>query len=256
MRFLNKTVVVTGGAQGIGRETCIKFAEEGAIVFIVDIMYKHGEELESFIQKKGQKAFYIHADITKESDVVNFCDNIKEKTKKIDVLVNCAMKGIIKGLDATVEEWTDCFMTNVVGFALCIKHCSEMMKGIDASIINIASISGFIAQPNYLTYNTTKGALVNMVRCLAMDLADFGIRVNNVCPGTIWTEKNAYFIKKDYGVDLEQANVHPELGGKHLLHRVGFPVEVANCILFLASNEASFVTGTNLIVDGGYTAKA
>lgn len=256
MRFTDKTAIITGGAQGIGRSTCLKFAEEGATVFIVDINQAKGSALETEIREKGQRAFFVYADITKECDIIEMCEKVGQESRKVHILVNCAMKGIIKGLEASVEEWTECFMTNVVGFALCIKHCSKMMKHIDAAIINIASISGFIAQPGYLTYNTTKGALINMVRCIAMDLAEFEIRVNNVCPGTIWTEKNAYFIKRDYGVELEQANLHPEIGGKHLLHRVGYPEEIANCILFLASNEASFITGTNLIVDGGYIAKA
>ncbi|MBO4347264.1 MAG: SDR family oxidoreductase [Lachnospiraceae bacterium] len=256
-RFENKTVIVTGGAQGIGRATCIEFAKEGAKVAIVDFNENYGKELEEKICNLGLKAKFFKTDVSKEEEIKSMVDNVAEYFGTIDVLVNCAAKGIIKGVNATVEEWHDIFQTNVIGYVTCIKYCLEYMKKNEkSSIVNIASISGFIAQPGYLTYNVTKAAIVNMARCLAMDLAKYNIRVNNVCPGTIWTDNNAYYIGLDYHVNREQADKHPDLGGKHLLNRVGDPIEVARSILFLASDDASFITGENLMVDGGYTAKA
>ena len=257
MRLCGKVAIVTGGAQGIGKATCIRFAQEGACVAIVDINKEKGLQLEKEITDKGNISAFIYADISKEEDIIEMIDKVQKRFGNIHILVNCAIKGIIKGINASVEEWQETFMTNVIGYALCVKRCLESMKkNQGCSIVNIASISGFIAQPEYLTYNTAKGALVNMTRCLAMDLAKFNIRVNNVCPGTIWTDNNAFYLERDYGVNRAEADRHPELGGKHLLGRLGEPEEVANSILFLVSDEASFITGENLMVDGGYTAKA
>lgn len=256
-RFVNKTIIVTGGAQGIGRATCLEFVKEGAQVAIVDYNSEFGLKLEREICEEGGKAKYFDADVSKEKDISKMVANVKKYFGSIDVLVNCAAKCIIKGVYATVDEWQEIFQTNVIGYVTCVKHCLKYMKENERSaIVNIASISGFIAQPEYLTYNTTKAAVVNMARCLAMDLAKYNIRVNNVCPGTIWTDNNALYIKRDYGVNREEADNHPELGGKHLLGRLGDPVEVARSILFLSSDDASFITGENLMVDGGYIAKA
>jgi len=257
MRLQNKVAVVTGGAQGIGKATCIRFAQEGAKVVIVDIDCERGNALQNELIASDYPAMFIYSDVSNEMDIINMSKKIMDCFGKIDILVNSALKGIIKGIEATVEEWQAVFMTNVIGYVMCVKHCLEgLRKSNNASVINIASISGFIAQPNCLTYNTSKGALVNMTRCLAMDLATDNIRVNNVCPGTVWTDNNAFYLNRDYGVNRDEADKHPLLGGKHLLGRVGDPEEIANSILFLASDEASFITGENLMVDGGYTAKA
>ncbi|WP_151736033.1 SDR family NAD(P)-dependent oxidoreductase [Paenibacillus tengchongensis] len=257
MRFLDKVVIVTGGAQGIGRATCENFAKEGAKVAIVDFDIEKGTALQEELNKMGFETLFIYADVSKEEDIAAMSDKVYRHFGAIHILVNCAAKGIIKGIDASVEEWQAVFMTNVVGYVTCVKYCLEAMKKNKSSaIVNIASISGFIAQPEYLTYNTSKGAVVNMARCLAMDLAKYNIRVNNVCPGTIWTKNNEFYIGRDYGVNREEADRHPEIGGKHLLQRVGTPEEVAKSVLFLASDDASFITGENLMVDGGYTAKS
>lgn len=257
MRFKNKVAIVTGGAQGIGRATCIAFAKEGANVVIVDFDNEKGKNLRDKIISMGGNAIYVFADVSKEEDIANMTKKVYEIFGAIHILVNCAARCIIKGIDATVSEWQEVFQTNVIGYVMCAKYCLEAMKKNESSaIVNIASISGFIAQPEYLTYNTSKAAVINMARCLAMDLAKYNVRVNNVCPGTIWTKNNEYYIGRDYGVNREEADRHPELGGKHLLNRVGDPEEVAKSILFLASDDASFITGENLMVDGGYTAKA
>lgn len=257
MRLKNRVAIITGGAQGIGRATCIALAKEGAKVIIADFNKEKGLMLENELNDIGYVAKFIESDVSQEDSIKNMVSETVKYFGKINILVNCAANCIIKGLDATVEEWKDVMMTNVIGYATTVKYCAEIMKDHEkCAIVNISSISGFIAQPEYLTYNTSKAALVNMSRCLAMDLAKYGIRVNNVCPGTIWTKNNEYYIGRDYGVNREQADNHPELGGKHLLNRLGDPEEVANSILFLVSDDSSFITGENLMVDGGYTAKA
>lgn len=158
------------------------------------------------------------------------------------------------GLEATEDEWHNIFQINVISHFLCIKHClKDLIASECGAIVNISSISGVIAQEKYLLYSTAKGALINMARCLALDLAKYHIRVNNVLPGTVWTKNNAFYIQRDKGVDLNGANVHPDIGGKHPIGRVAMPSEIAKAVLFLASEESSFITGENLMVDGGYT---
>lgn len=208
-RFTNKTIIVTGGAQGIGRATCLEFSKEGGRVAIVDFNDEYGEQLEKEILNTGRMARYFKADVSDENEIKEMVDSVGNYFGTIDVLVNCAARCIIKGVEATVSEWQEVFQTNVIGYVTCVKHCLKyMVKNEKSAIVNIASISGFIAQPEYLTYNTSKAAVVNIARCLAMDLAKYNIRVNNVCPGTIWTDNNAFYIGRDYGVNREQADMH------------------------------------------------
>jgi dihydroanticapsin dehydrogenase len=129
-----------------------------------------------------------------------------------------------------------------------------MRKQKGGAIIHICSISAFIAQPGFVTYSTTKGAIASMTRCMALDLAKDNIRVNAVNPGTVWTDSNRDFIQKTLGYDRREAETDPNIGGKHVLKRTADPEEIANCVLFLASNRSSFITASNLMVDGGYTA--
>ena len=144
---------------------------------------------------------------------------------------------------------------NIMGPALVAKHVVPAIRQAGGgSIVNLASISSFIAQPNFVTYNTTKAAILGMTRCMAMDLAPDNIRVNSVCPGVVWTqivERQA----RDMGLDRAAANVHPAWAGAQLIQRCAEPREIAHAILFLASDDASFITGSHLMADGGYTAK-
>ena len=129
-----------------------------------------------------------------------------------------------------------------------------MRRAGGGSIVNLGSISSFIAQPQFVTYNATKAAIANMTRCMALDLAPDNIRVNAVCPGAVWTQI-VQRITREAGLDRAAADAHPDWGGAHMIHRIAEPREIAYAILFLASEEASFITGENLMVDGGYTAK-
>jgi dihydroanticapsin dehydrogenase len=129
-----------------------------------------------------------------------------------------------------------------------------MKKAGGGAIVNLGSISSFIAQPNFWTYNASKGAIANLTRCMAMDLADDNIRVNAVCPGTVWTQI-VERLSKEEGLTPEQAHADPKWGGSHMIKRIADPREIANAILFLVSDEASFITAECLMVDGGYVAK-
>src|SRR5206468_12608660 len=156
-------------------------------------------------------------------------------------------------LEATPEDWHRSLDVNVIGTALCTRYAAECMKKAGGgAIVNLGSISSFVAQPHFLTYSATKAALVHMTRCMALDLAPHNIRVNCVCPGTIRTAATDRHLAQ---TGTSEAEFLAEQAGLHLLGRVGQPREVANAILFLASDEASFITAASLLVDGGYLAR-
>ena len=252
MRLKNKTAIITGGAAGIGQATAQVFAEEGASVAVIDTDRAAGEETVVEIKAQGGAALYLHADIAREEEVARAVAETTRAFGGVDVLVNNAAAFVLRGLEATIEEWQRSLGVNVVGTALMSRYAAEEMKKRGGgAIVNLASISSFIAQPNFVTYSATKAAILQMTRNMALDLAPFKIRVNAVCPGTILTRASRDHMERT-GTTLEEfiAAEAP----KHLLNRLGAPREVAYPILFLASDEASFITGTHLMVDGGYTA--
>lgn len=247
-RVCDKVAVVTGGATGIGEATAELFAEEGARVAIVD-----RDPAGETVAKSIDGARFYRADISSEDDVKNAMAHAEADLGGIDILVNNAAVFVLKGLDASPEEWRQSLDVNIIGTSLCTRYASESMKKRGGgAIVNLSSISGFIAQPEFLTYSATKAALVHMTRCMALDLAPHGIRVNCVCPGTIRTKATDRHMEQTGETEEEFLAENAPL---HLLNRVGTPREVAYAILFLASDEASFITATPLLVDGGYTAR-
>lgn len=252
MRMAGKTAIVTGGAAGIGEATARLIAEEGGEVLIADVDEERGEAVAASIRESGGTAVFVRTDVSREEDVRRMRDACVREFGKIDVLVNNAAVFVLKGIDATVEDWQRSLGVNVIGTALCSRYAAEeMKKRRKGAIVNLSSISAFIAQPNFVTYSVTKAAILQMTRNLALDLAPWGIRVNCVCPATILT-RASYDHMERTGQTLE--DFLAEQGRAHLLGRVGEPREVAYSIVFLASDEASFITGTHLMVDGGYTA--
>jgi len=172
--------------------------------------------------------------------------------ERVDILVNDAAVFVFKGLDATMDDWHHSLGTNVIGTALISRFASrQMMKNGGGSIVNISSQSAFFAQREFICYSSTKAAIVHMTRLMAMDLAPSKIRVNTVCPGTILARVTYTHIARE-GITLEQFDATE--GGRTMLGRIGRPREVAHAILFLASDEASYITAACLLVDGGRTA--
>lgn len=248
----DKVVIITGAGSGIGQTTALFFAEEGAKVVVADIDPTGGEKTASEIKQKKGEALFVHADISKEEQARKITDETVKKFGRVDVLVNNAAVFVLKGIDASVEDWHRSLSVNVIGTALATKHAIEAMKKAGGgAIVNLASISSWAAQSNFITYSATKAALLQMTRCMAMDFAPFNIRVNCVCPGTIITPASFHHMEKT-GMTLEQFNA--EEGAKTFLKRAGQTREVASAILYLASDEASYITGTHLMIDGGYTA--
>lgn len=258
MRGLSgKTVIVTGGAQGIGRAVVDRVVREGGNVVIADIHPEYGQSAVREVNAAAGRlaGFFVRTDVSDEESVREMVRRTVEQFDGVDQLVNCAAVFIMRGLEATVEEWRRIMDVNIMGQALCVKHAAPHMRARGAgAVVNIASISGHIAQPGYLTYNTTKAAVANMTRCMAMDLAPDSIRVNAVNPGTVWNKNNERYHREELGMDRAQADADPEIGGRHMLGRTADPEEIAAAVVFLLSDEASFITGENLMVDAGYTA--
>ncbi|HEV7222289.1 MAG TPA: SDR family oxidoreductase [Pirellulales bacterium] len=254
-RLQGKVAVITGGGSGIGRATCQVFAQEGAAVIVADVNRESGEAVARGVNDHGGRAIAVETDVADEASIRRMVAEGVKAFGKINLLVNNAAAFVLRGIEATPEEWRKVLDVNVMGPALVAKHVvPEMRKAGRGAIVNIGSMSSFIAQPNFVTYNSSKAAIANMTRCMALDLAKDNIRVNAVCPGTVWTPQ-VQRMCKEQGLDRAAADKDPFFGGGHMIQRIADPVEIARAIVFLASDEASFITAENLMVDGGYTAK-
>jgi NAD(P)-dependent dehydrogenase (short-subunit alcohol dehydrogenase family) len=243
----DRVAIVTGGASGIGAATVREFASEGVSVAIFDINQVLGQQVAQTLQGEGFRVECFAVDVSDSEACQRGVKAVIERWGRLDFLVNCAVSFIGKGLDATAADWERSLGVNIRGTANMVQACYESLcAGEGKAIVNIASISAHIAQPNRWTYNASKGAIVAMSKCQALDLSPERIRVNVVSPGWIWTPE----VAKAAAGDRERWE--PVWGRYHMLRRLGEPREVARAVLFLCSPDASFITGAELAVDGGY----
>ncbi|MEI7800854.1 MAG: SDR family oxidoreductase [Opitutaceae bacterium] len=245
-RFQGKVALVTGGTNGIGHAIALELLREGAQV-VVSGLPADGAEGERAFAAAGFTPFLVAGDLASEA----FCDElvaaVLARHGRLDYLVNNAFSFIAKGLDATREDFLRSLSVGPIAFARLMQLVAEPMKRVGGgAIVNVSSISAKIAQPNRWTYNAAKGAVTQLTRCAALDLAPHKIRVNSVSPGWIWTRE----VDKAAGGD--RATYDPIWGQFHMLRRMGLPIEIAGPVLFLLSDDAAFITGSDLPVDGGY----
>lgn len=253
MRLKDKVAIVTGGGRGIGEATCLLFAEEGAKVVVACRGREDGERTVATIKNNGGQAVYVQADVSQEEGAKKIAEAAVNTFGKIDILVNNAAAFVIGTVeDITSADWVQVFKTNVEGIALCVKHVlPEMKKAGGGAIVNLGSIVASVALNAIVPDATSKGAVLTLSRLLAMDLADFNIRVNCVSPGWTLTPLMYEYCEKVGATIDDIAAVAAE---QCFIKRMAQPREIAYAILFLASDEASYITGENLVVDGGYTA--
>jgi NAD(P)-dependent dehydrogenase (short-subunit alcohol dehydrogenase family) len=253
-RVAGKVALVTGAGTGIGRAVCVRLGEEGADVVVTSRTGTHvAETCDEVEAATGRRPLSFELDLTDRTAVDDVVSEVVERFGRIDVLSNNAGIDLPEApsvVDTTDEQWDLLMQVNVTGmFYVCRAAIPAMPDG--GSIVNVASINSFIAWPNDSAYTATKGAVMQFTRALALDLAPRGIRANAVCPGVIDTPLTDLF--------LEQADDPERLSAEYAaaspFNRLGTPREVANCVLFLASDEASFVSGSALVVDGATTAQ-
>lgn len=248
-RLSGKVVLITGAASGIGKVIAILFAQEGAKVIATDINEEGGLDTVKKIEQTEHKAEFMKLDVRNESEWQQVTKGILEKHGRLDVLVNNAGILLLKPLEETSEEeWKHVFHVNIMGVFFGCKYAVEgMKKAGGGSIINIASVYGIIGAPNAAAYEASKGAVRALTKAAAADFAKYKIRVNSVHPGLIDTPMTADTIK-----DPEKTK---QLLGATIMEYPGKPEEVALPVLMLASDESSYMTGSELIIDGGYTAQ-
>jgi NAD(P)-dependent dehydrogenase (short-subunit alcohol dehydrogenase family) len=253
-RLEGKVAIVTGGAQGIGRACTVRMAEQGASVAVFDVLDGAGEALVAELAGRGFHARYWHADVTREKDMQNAIDAAAAHFGRLDVLVNNAgIAGVNKPThEITEAEWDRVQAINVKGVFFGVKHVIPHLKRAGGgSIINLSSIYGLVGAPDSPPYHASKGAVRLMAKTDALLYAPDRIRVNSVHPGFIWTPMVENFLKSQGDVNAGRE----ALDALHPLGHVGEPDDVAMGVVYLASDESSFVTGAELVIDGGYTAR-
>lgn len=244
-----KVAIVTGGSRGIGFACVERLLKEGVKVLFNGRSEVNGNKALRKLNKKHQDVYFLAGDMVEEGFCILTIKIALQKFGKLDYLVNNAFPFTAKALDATREDWIQTMEAGPIAYATMIQNYVKLRgKDIPGAIVNMSSVSGHIAQPNRWTYNAAKGAVVQLTRCAAMDLSP-QIRVNAVSPAWVWTDE----VKKaTHGEG--RGKWEPIWGKFHLLRRLTEPEEIASVVAFLLSDDASFITGADILADGGYLA--
>ncbi|MCX6748041.1 MAG: SDR family oxidoreductase [Candidatus Pacearchaeota archaeon] len=242
--LLNKVAIVTGSARGIGQAIAVEFARQGADVVVSDII--PGDDTLKKIKTLKRKAIYVKTDVTNKKDIENLINETIKNFKKIDILVNNAGIFITQPtLDCSQENWDKTININLRGYFLCAQAALKHMKK-GASIINISSVAGISGYAMAAAYCASKGGVRLLTKSLAVEFGPKGIRVNSIHPGIIETAMTQ-------GI-LEDKKIKESTISKLPLRRTGQPIDIAGPAVFLASDAASYITGEELVVDGGWIA--
>ena len=245
----DRIVVVTGAGSGIGKACAAEFARSGAIVVAADINIKGAEETVSEIKKAGGDASAFRTDVSDSASVRQLVDFTISSYGKIDALVNNAAIQVNKTIeDMTDEEWNRQMSVNVGGIFLCSKYFLPYLKKTRGNIVNMSSVNGFFVEPMCAGYCATKAAIIGLTKAMAIDHGHEGVRVNSICPGYI----DAGLAEGYFQAQPDPARAREEAGKLHALWRIGKPEEVGKVALFLAGDDASFMTGATVVVDGGF----
>ena len=253
-RIDGKIAIITGGGSGIGRETALLFAREGARVMVTDLDEAAGRNTAAEIAAAGGSAAFLRQDVTKEAEWQTVIDDVVRRWGAPSVLVNNAGVGTPGSVeDTTLESWRALMAVNLDAVFLGVKHAIRAMKPAGGSIVNLSSIEGLVGDPMLAAYNASKGGVRLLTKSAALYCAAAGyrIRVNSVHPGFIWTPMVSNFLK----TQPDPEALRTAIAAKHPLGHMGEPIDIAYGVLYLASDESKFMTGSELVIDGGYTAQ-
>lgn len=249
MKLKDKIAIVTGAGQGLGKAIAIGLAGEGATVLAADIFEETARETVTAIEERGGTASAFPVDISRSYQVQQMVAAAVERYGKIDILVNnAAINTMANSQMITEEVWDQTIAVNLTGTFLCCKYAiAEMQKTGGGTIINIASVQGLEGFANSLAYSASKGGVMNLTKCLAIDHARDNIRVNAICPADIETPMLTNLVEQEGMEPMKKYMLR-----KHAMRRFGKPGEIASVAVFLASDDSSYITGESITVDGGW----
>jgi NAD(P)-dependent dehydrogenase (short-subunit alcohol dehydrogenase family) len=250
-KLTGRVTVVTGGGSGIGREIALLFARHGARVAIFDVDDAGGAATAAAATTEGGEAIYRRCDVSRQTEVVDAFGAVAAELGPVDILVNNAGISHVGTVETTKEEDFDrVYAVNVKGIYNCLKSAVEMMKGRGGVILNLASVASMVGVPDRFAYGMSKGAVLTMTYSVATDYVRQGIRCNSISPGRVHTPFVDGFIARNY--PGREAEMFDTLSRTQPLGRMGRPEEIAALALFLCSDEAAFITGSNFPIDGGF----